>query len=111
VIGDYIYANSNGNNRREGLICMDLRGNLKWRTQREPNFERGNLILADGMIYIIDGAAGTLHLVKPDPAGFKEVSKAKMLEGESIWAPMALSNGLLVIRDQKQMKCLDVRGK
>ena len=110
VYRDYIYANSNGNNRREGLICMDLRGNLKWRTQKSPNFERGNLILADGMIYIIDGVAGTLHLVKPDPAGFKEVSKVKMLEGESIWAPMALSNGLLVIRDQKQMKCLDVKG-
>ena len=110
VIGDYIYANSNGNDRREGLICMDLQGNLKWRTQREPNFERGNLILADGMIYIIDGVAGTLHLVKPDPAGFKEVSKVKILEGESIWAPMALSNGLLVIRDQKEMKCLDVKG-
>ena len=56
-------------------------------------------------------AAGTLDLVKPDPAGFREVSEVRILDGEMIWAPMALSNGLLVIRDQKQMKCLDVRGK
>jgi hypothetical protein len=70
------------------------------------------MILADGMIYIVDGQAGSLHLLEPSPSGFKELAKADgLLGGKEIWAPPALSNGKLVIRDQGQMKCLDVAGK
>ncbi|KKL97556.1 hypothetical protein LCGC14_1833260, partial [marine sediment metagenome] len=46
--------------------------------------------------------------VQPDPAGFKELAQAKLLSRGPIWAPMALSDGKLLCRDQQQMKCLDV---
>jgi hypothetical protein len=38
------------------------------------------------------------------------IAKAKVLEAKDgkVWAPMALSNGRLLVRDQHQMKCLDV---
>ncbi len=29
--------------------------------------------------------------------------------GSDIWGPLALSDGRLVVRDQKSMKCLDLR--
>ena len=32
-------------------------------------------------------------------------------KGMEIWAPMALADGKLVLRDQRQMKCLDVGAK
>lgn len=107
----YLYVNSNGNERREGLICMDLEGNLKWRTQMNPNFDRGNIILAEGMIYIIDGENGTLHLAEANPEAYKEVSRTPMLGGEEIWAPMAISDGKLLVRDQSEMKCLDIKAR
>jgi len=31
-----------------------------------------------------------------------------VLGGSDIWAPLALSNGMLVVRDHTQMKCLVV---
>jgi hypothetical protein len=37
------------------------------------------------------------------------VASAKLLAGKEIWAPIALSEGRLIIRDQTQMKCLDLR--
>jgi outer membrane protein assembly factor BamB len=106
---EHLYANSNSNTSNDGLLCMDLTGKVLWKTEKNPNFERGHMILADGMIYIIDGKAGSLHLLEPSPAGFKELAKAAgVLGGKEIWAPLALSGGKLVIRDQQQMKCLEV---
>ena len=111
LIDGHLYARGNTNERNDGLLCMDLDGNLKWKTERKPNFSKGNAILVDGLMYIIDGRTGFLHLVKPDPTGYKEISKVKVLNGPLAWAPMALSGNLLVIRDQSQMKCLDVGAK
>jgi outer membrane protein assembly factor BamB len=100
----HLYVNSNA------LMCLDLDGNVKWTSARSATFEMGNLIIADGLIYILDGASGTLRMVQASPEGYKELGKAQVLEGKELWAPMALSDGRLILRDQKQMKCLDVKG-
>jgi hypothetical protein len=73
-------------------------------------FERGPLLLADGMIIALDGKKGTLHLVEPSPEGFKQLAEAKIFSGKEIWAPMALSDGKLLVRNQQEMKCLDLKG-
>jgi hypothetical protein len=58
----------------------------------------------------MDGKTGDLRLLEATPAGYKELACApKLLGGLEIWAPMALSGGKLLIRDQQQLKCLDVR--
>lgn len=107
----HLYMHSNGNSRRDGMLCMTLDGKPKWKSRRDPNFQRGGLILADGLIFSIDGVSGDLHLIKPDPTGLKIISKVNMLGGREIWAPLSLSNGKLIIRDQRQIKCLDVAAK
>ncbi len=108
-IDGYLYMNSNGNRRADGMTCMTLGGERKWNTGRRPGFERGNLIMADGMIFNLDGKTGILHLVEPSPEGYKELAQAKVLDGKLMWSPMALSDGMLLVRDQAVMKCLDVR--
>lgn len=95
-------------------MCLTLDGKIKWQTGtsngKQPNFNWGGMLLADGMIYIVDGKRGDLRLVEPNPAGYKELAAVKaILGGKEIWAPLALSNGKLLIRDQTQLKCLDVR--
>jgi len=107
---DHLYLNGNDKGKRDGFICMDLKGNLKWRTGKSPNFDWGGIILADDMIYTIDGPAGDLCLVKPDPKGYREISRVHLLQGDKIWSHMALSDGKLLLRDQTQLKCVDVRG-
>ena len=105
----HLYMPCNGNFRRDGLVCMDLKGNVKWKTGRKPNLDRGHTLIAEGLMYNIDGAKGILRLIEPTPAGYKEISQVKLLGGKEIWAPMALADGKLLIRDQRQMKCLDVK--
>lgn len=108
---DHLYANSNDNKRSDGLLCMDLTGKVLWKTGRDPYFERGGMLLADGLIFMVDSSQRSLYLIEPDPAGFKVLSSAKVLDTKEAWCPLALSEGKLLIRDQATLKCLDVKGK
>jgi outer membrane protein assembly factor BamB len=108
VYKDHLYVNANTKKTHDGLLCMDLEGNIKWQTRQQPNSEKGSLILADGVIFIMDGKKGILRMARADPAGYVELGEVKVLAREPIWAPMAVSGGKLVCRDQGEMKCLDV---
>ncbi|NQV33905.1 MAG: PQQ-like beta-propeller repeat protein [Phycisphaeraceae bacterium] len=115
---DHFYLIGNTNRKRDGLLCLSPSGEMLWQTTntrklptaREglPKFDKGNMIMADGMFFILDGAKGSLHLTELSPDGYKELARVTLLDGKQIWAPMALSRGRLLIRDQAQMKCLDV---
>lgn len=117
----YFYAMFRTNQKREGLICMNTEGKIMWKTGRSPMFDRGSMILADGLILATDGMK-TLYLIEPDHTAFKPLSKADVLseggantEGMSSvggstqnWAPLALADGRLLVRDQSRMVCLKV---
>jgi len=107
---DHLYFNSYSNEAKEdGLECVDLDGKILWQTGTSPNFERGHTLLVDGMLYIIDGKLGSLHLVELSPAGYKEVGKVNgLLGGKEIWGPLSLCGTKLIIRDQAKMLCLDL---
>jgi hypothetical protein len=104
-------------------MCLTLDGQVKWHTTNSkfaskakeglPNLDRGNFLIADGMIFILDGQKGDLRLLEADPEAYTELAVAKGLLGakgsRQLWAPMALADGKLLIRDHVCMKCLDVR--
>ena len=105
----YFYVQYTTNERSDGLVCMSMDGKIMWKTSRSPAFSKGGMILADGLILATDGST-KLYLIKPDPSAFKPVATAELLgDGNQNWAAMALSDGKLLIRDQKQMKCVVVR--
>ncbi|NQU75100.1 MAG: PQQ-like beta-propeller repeat protein [Planctomycetes bacterium] len=109
----HLYFNSFTNeNSKVGIVCLDLAGQEKWTSgtlgEAQSPFNRGNLILADGLIYIID-AKGGLRIIEANPVAYKQLHRVQMLEGNELWAPLALSEGRLIIRGQAQMKCLDLR--
>jgi outer membrane protein assembly factor BamB len=112
----YFYAQYSTNRRRDGLVCMSMEGELMWKTGRDPGFNKGSMILADGLVFATDGEK-TLYLIEPDPSGFKALASADVLEivsvaepryGNQNWAPMALADGMLLIRDQHRLVCLKV---
>jgi hypothetical protein len=65
------------------------------------------MILVDGLILATDGRQ-TLYLIEPDPSGFKPLASAEILVMGQNWAPIALTDGKLLIRDQSQLKCIKV---
>lgn len=118
----YFYAQFSTNSVKDGLACMNMDGKVMWKTMRQPLFDKGSMILVDGLILATDGT-DKLYLIEPDPSGFKPLASAEMLNdagtnSEGIaarvggrtqnWAPLALSEGKLLIRDHAQMKCVKV---
>jgi outer membrane protein assembly factor BamB len=78
-------------------------------TEKAPNFERGNAVYADGVLYIMEGNTGKLYCAQPDKTAYKQLGEAQVLAGNEIWAPMALADGKLFCRDQKQLKCVELK--
>lgn len=119
LIDGYFYAQYGTNNTRDGLTCMSLDGEIMWKTKRDPDFNKGSMIYADGLILATDGAKN-LFLIEPDPTGFKPLANSELLTappagddraarfGTQNWAPIALADGKLLIRDQSRMFCVKV---
>lgn len=105
----HLYAHCTTNTRRDGMVCMDLAGNIKWKTGRSPLFDKGGFILADDLILSMDGREGILNIIEPNPESFKRLASVDLLDTTECWGPLALADGKLLIRDQKQMKCVAVR--
>ncbi len=98
----YIYSNSDPGN----LVCMDPNtGEVVW---RQRGFEKGGLIIADGVILALSGNTGDLIMVQADPAGYQELGRITPLGGQSWTAPI-LADGRLIIRNTQEMACLDLR--
>ena len=105
---DYLYANSVAH--QDGFMCMGLDGKVMWRTQKSPNCDRGCQILADGLLYVLDSLHGILYFAEADPSSYKQLGYAKLLDTNECMGAMTLSDGKLLLRDKKQMKCIDVKG-
>jgi len=95
---------------------MSMDGQVKWKTLRAPLFDKGGMILANGLLLTTDGSK-KLYLIEPDPSAFKPVASADMLSVASgtdprfatqNWAPLALADGKLLIRDQSRLICVRV---
>ena len=115
LVNGYFYAQYTTNERKDGLVCMSMDGKIKWKTGRTPLFDKGGLILADGLLLGTDGSS-KLYLIEPDPSAFKPVATSDLLKPEpgdkraqnQNWAPLALANGKLLIRDQSRLICVKV---
>jgi outer membrane protein assembly factor BamB len=104
---DHFYAQYTINERSDGLVCMSMDGQVKWSTGENPLFNKGGMVLADDLLLSVDGNT-KLYLIQPDPSGFKPLASVELLEPGENWATIALTDGKLLIRDQRNLKCLQV---
>jgi outer membrane protein assembly factor BamB len=94
-----------------GLVCLNREGDALWQTGPGQQFDFGPLLVADGLAFVMHGKTGELHLFDLSGNEAKLLAKAKVLTAHNnmVWAPMALAEGKLLVRDQHEMKCLDVK--
>ncbi len=106
VIGDHLYGfdNVGGAGPISHLACIEvLTGKPVWQKAR---FGKGNMIWADGKI-LMTTIDGEFVLARVNPEGYTELGRRKVLE-KTRQAP-SLSDGLLYLRDDRDIVCLDVR--
>jgi len=90
------------------LVCLRLDGEPAWRSGAAHRFERGPLLLADGLIFVAHGVDASLHVIEATPAGFSELAKVQVLGGHEAWGPLAIADGLLILRDLREMVCIEL---
>ncbi len=81
-----------------------LTGDVLW---TKKGFGKATLILADGKLLALT-TAGKLVLIAPDKTAYKELASAQISDERCLALP-ALSDGLLFVKDQSSLKCLDLR--
>jgi outer membrane protein assembly factor BamB len=89
------------------LACIDA--NTGKRTWKQESFGRGTLLLVEGHLVVL-GENCKLALLEANPK--RVVIKEEIqLDGDRCWTIPSLSNGVLYVRDLKQMMAFDLRAK
>ena len=97
-----------GKKSRGLFTCLDPNGRQVWTSEGKATFDLGSYILADGMFFVLEGKTGVLRLLEANTKEYRELAWAQVLSGPEVWAPLALSDGRLIVRDMHEMKCLQV---
>lgn len=75
---------------------------------RDSRFGIGPYMFINDKIFVLDDN-GNLSVLDFENDKLKTISKKNILSGGDSWAPMAFSSGLLILRDSKELVCLDLR--
>lgn len=92
--------------KQASLRAVNLaNGKVVWSKDRVGIFAAALLKTGDDKILMLTDN-GQLVLVAADPTAYKELARSKVC-GQA-WAPPALSNGKLYVRDDKELICLSL---
>lgn len=95
---------------RNQLVCVDPSDTRKivWSSGKEVRFGLGPYFIADDKMFILNDD-GTLTIAKPSVDRYIQLDQARVLkDGHDAWAPFALANGYLIMRDADTMVCIDL---
>lgn len=101
---DHIY----GVSKNGELACLNLDGEVQWNSGT-TRFGLGPYLIVNDVILALEDEDCVLRMAKASPRGYEELAAAKMIEGHEAWAPMALADNRLILRDITQMICVDLR--
>lgn len=95
------------------FLCIDMAGRIRWQAGTGPVAEVGSWIGADGVLFVLDAGTGELSMLEAAPDGHHELGRARVLDGGDRFmiTPLALSDGRLFVRDQHELRCLDLASR
>jgi outer membrane protein assembly factor BamB len=99
-----------GGTLRNQLVCVDPSTPKKiiWSSGKTTRFGLGPYLISDDKMFILNDE-GVLTIVKPSVSKFEMLDEAKVFDAQDAWAPMAIADGYLVLRDSKKMYCIDLK--
>ena len=98
-----------GANRNQ-LICVspDDVTKIVWSSGKTTRFGLGPYMIADNKMFILSDD-GTLTMIKPNAKSYQQLAQKKLFDGHDAWAPLAIADGKMLLRDSKTMFCIDLK--
>jgi len=104
----FIYGSNWISNGKGKWVCMS------WETG-EVKFEsdwinKGALVSADGLFYVLEEKSGTVGLIQPNPTNFEVLSSFKLQGGSGpFWSHPFIANGKLYLRHGEVLFVYNIR--
>lgn len=94
---------------RNQFICVDPVDfrQIIWSSGKTNRFGLGPYMIADGKFFILNDD-GMLTIAKPSKEKFILLDQIQVFEGHDAWAPLAIVDGHLLLRDANKMICMDI---
>jgi outer membrane protein assembly factor BamB len=95
---------------RNQFVCVDPADCKKmvWTSGQTARFGLGPFFIADNKFFILDDE-GTLTIIKPSTSKYIQLDQVKVIkDGVDAWAPLAIADGYLLLRDSKTMVCVNM---
>ena len=99
-----------GGQYRNQMICVHPSDTRKvvWSSGKETRFGLGPYFIADNKMYILNDD-GTLTIARPSTDKYIQLKQVQIIEnGHDAWAPFALADGYMLLRDSKKLMCIDL---
>src|SRR5262249_6600191 len=91
------------------LHCVEAKtGKVLWSRPKVGEYHASLLRTGDDRLLMLE-EFGDLVLLQPDPKEYKELARTKVCD--KTWAHPALANGLLYLRDEKDVLCVQLGAK
>jgi outer membrane protein assembly factor BamB len=95
---------------RNQLVCVDPDDctRIIWSSGSTNRFGLGPYMMADGKIFLLSDD-GTLTIIRPSTREYIQLDQIKIFDGHDAWAPLAIADGYMVLRDSKRMVCIQLK--
>jgi len=110
LVDGYIYGSNWISNGQGNWICQE------WETGKvmydREWYNKGSVIYADGLLYVMEEKQGHVGLVEPTPEGFNVISSFRIEEGFGpYWAHMSIYDRKLFVRHGSVLLVYDIAKK
>jgi len=95
---------------RNQLVCVNP-GDCKntiWTSGKTERFGLGPYVLADNKFFLVNDD-GTLFIIEKSTSHYRKLDMARFFDGQDAWAPLAIADGFLLLRDSKRMFCINIK--
>jgi outer membrane protein assembly factor BamB len=113
LVGDFIWSvlPENAGPLKKQLVCYNKSDLLKpvWTSGKENRFGRGlgPYIVSGDKMYLLDDD-GLLYFFKIKDNSVTLITSHKILKGIEAWGPMAIAGKYLIMRDARNLLCLNI---
>ena len=109
LVDGKVYASSGRHESEAVTVCVDAEtGESQWAGPR--GLGRSHLLHIQNRFMVL-GERGVLTTVAVDPKEYRELSPRVRVIGTPAWAPPVVSQGRLLVRDDREVRCYDLRVK